>query len=499
MDIKPEIIPNTQSEEGYQFYTKPYEHQRRAFDISKDEIEYALFMEMGTGKTKVLIDNAAYLFQQGKITGLVVIAPKAIYRNWIAEIETHCPIATQVCYYDSYLTSAKLKEIQNFLSSKSINLKVLLVNTEAFSSKKVLPFVYPFVKFNRVMIAIDESTSIKSPTALRTKELIKVGSYAKYRRILTGSPITHSPLDLYSQCMFLSPHLLGFKSFVAFRSRYAVLQQVTMGNRSFHIVSGFQRLEELQVKLKRFSYRVTKTDCLDLPPKVYVTRTVELSDEQNKMYTQMAKFAVLEIERLGLVSAPIILNKLEKLHQIVCGHLKTDTGVTINMPNGRITELLHVLEETSGKVLIWCAYREDVRLIKVALNKAYNEDQSAMYYGDTSQDGREVIRRRFQDPKDPLRFFISTMATGKFGATLTQADVEVYYSNTNNLEYRIQSEDRAHRIGSEIHEKITIIDLVAPKTVDEKYLKNIKKKTDLANEVTDAIKDGSWRQYFNVT
>lgn len=498
MNNQPEVLPNDSGQKNYEFLTKPYEHQLKAFELSKNEHEFAYFMEMGTGKTKVLIDNASYLYQQGKIQGLMVVAPKAIYRNWVQELEIHCPIVDRmVVYYDSYLTAKKERELRNFQASKTPGFKIFLVNTEAFSSKKVLAFANAFARTHRIMMAIDESTAIKSNAATRTKELIKLGMYAKYRRILTGSPITHSPLDLYSQCYFLNPYLLNFRSYVAFRARYAVIQTVTMGNRSFPQITGFQRLDELENKLRKFSFRVKKDDCLDLPPKVYVTRQVELSEDQEKAYLQMSKLAVLELERLGRVSAPIILNKLEKLHQIVCGHVKTDTGVTARLKNGRITALLQLLEEASGKVLIWCAYQEDVRLIREAVAKEYGDRSAACYFGPTSQDEREEIRKRFQDPNDPLRFFISTTATGKFGATLTQANLEIYYSNTHNLEHRIQSEDRAHRIGSEIHEKITIVDLIAPGTVDEKYLKNLKKKSDLANEVTDAIRDGQWRQLFD--
>ena len=172
-------------------------------------------------------------------------------------------------------------------------------------------------------MAVDESTTIKTPTAKRTKAILSLGKLAKYRRILTGSPVTKSPLDLYTQCNFLHEELLGFNSYYTFRNRYAVMRNANFGGRRVQLVAGYQRLDELAKILKPFSDRVLKENCLDLPEKTYIERQVELTDEQKKTYATM-KSAALASLKGKMATAPHVLTQLMRLHQITCGHLKND-------------------------------------------------------------------------------------------------------------------------------------------------------------------------------
>jgi SNF2 family DNA or RNA helicase len=170
-----------------------------------------------------------------------------------------------------------------------------------------------------------------------------------------------------------------------------------------------------------------------------------------------------------------------RLHQIVCGHVKLDNGEVIELPNNRIGELLSVVEETDGKIIIWANYRHDIEAIKLALSKEYGMNSVGMYYGDTDDDERKRVLEEFQKPNSEMRFFVGNPSTGGYGLTLTAAHTMVYYSNSFDLEKRLQSEDRAHRIGQT--KNVTYIDLIAVGTVDEKIVKALRDKIDIATQV----------------
>jgi SNF2 family DNA or RNA helicase len=296
---------------------------------------------------------------------------------------------------------------------------------------------------------------------------------------MTGSPVTKNPLDLYSQCEFLSPWLLNFQSFYAFRNRYAEMKTIHAKGRSIQVVNYFKNLNELSDKLKAFSYRVLKEDCLDLPDKIYIKRSVALTAEQEKLYQQMKTMA-LAILNGKQTTSMTVLTQLMRLHQITCGHFTADDGSTQIVKSNRIDELMNVLEEVEGKVIIWANYQKDMSEIKKAIIKEYGEDSVVDYYGLTAQEDRQANIKSFQEDPD-CRFFVGTPQTGGYGITLTQANTVVYYSNGYDLEKRLQSEDRAHRIGQK--KSVTYVDLISEKTVDEKIVKALRKKINIASEV----------------
>ena len=242
-----------------------------ALSKSWNKREYAYFMEMGTGKSKVLIDNIALLYDRGGINAAIIIAPKGVYRNWSEkEIPIHMPdhVEKRIVVWNPAPNKKQKKALLD-LFEVGVDLKILVINVDAFSTKKGVNFVEKFIMCHNVLIAVDESTTIKNPKAQRTKNLLKLGVNTKYRRILTGCPIAQSPLDLYSQSAFLSKELLGYDSFYSFQNRYAKLFNRKIGQRTFRQVTGYQNLEELTTRLSDFSYRVLKKECLDLPDKVY--------------------------------------------------------------------------------------------------------------------------------------------------------------------------------------------------------------------------------------
>ena len=439
-------------------------------------------MEMGTGKSKVLVDNIAMLYDKGKINAALIIAPKGVYRNWFSgEIPNHLAshIDHKTVLWTATTSKTKDKEYQQ-LFKIDFDLHILVMNVEAFSTKKGLEFATKFINCHKTIMAIDESTTIKTPTAKRTKAILALGKLAKYRRILTGSPVTKSPLDLYTQCNFLHEELLGFNSYYTFRNRYATMIDRNFGGRRVQIVGGYKRLDELADSLKKFSYRVLKEDCLDLPPKVYIQREVELSDEQRQIYSTM-KSAALASLKGKMATAPHVLTQLMRLHQISCGHLKNDDDTITEIKNNRMSELLDVLDEVEGKVIIWANYVYDIKQIVKAISKKFGEDSIVQYYGAIDAETRQKNIVKFQDPDSDARFFVGNPQTGGYGITLTAANNVIYYSNGYDLEKRLQSEDRAHRIGQK--KSVTYVDFITPKTVDEKIVKALRKKMNIATEI----------------
>jgi len=468
--------------ERYPFKNKPFDHQRKYLERFWKRPVAALFADMGTGKSFMVINNIAMLYDVGKINSALVIAPKGVYRNWVdQELPKHLPdhIISRTALWTPSPRKAEKAELDN-LWEVTEDLKILVMNVEALSTAKGMEYAKRFAMFTKCFMAIDESTTIKTPTAKRAKNVVKVGTHALYRRIMTGSPVTRSPMDLYQQCDFLSNDCLDSPSFYAFRARYAILIEKHMGSHSFKKIVGYRKLDELKEKLDRFSYRITKEECLDLPPKVFVKREVQLTKEQMKAYEEMKTLALAMFDK-GLTTTVNALTQLMRLHQITCGHSKLDDGTEISIPTKRTEELLSVIEETSGKVIIWANYRHDIESIKLELQKEYGMAAVGTYYGDTDEEERRRVVREFQDPESELRFFVGNPRTGGYGLTLTAASTVVYYSNSFDLEVRLQSEDRAHRIGQT--KSVTYVDLMVPGTIDEKIVKALRDKIDIANEV----------------
>jgi len=465
----------------YKFKTKPYAHQMTALEKSWNKETYAYFMEMGTGKTKVLIDNLAMLYDKGKVNGALIIAPKGVVGTWYTnELPTHLPnhIENVTVLWQANITK-KQQDTLDTLFQEGEGLHILIMNVEAFSTTKGVEFAEKFLSCHNTLMAIDESTTIKTPAAKRTKNIVKLAEKTKYRRIMTGSPVTKNPLDLFSQCEFLSPWLLDFTSYYSFRNRYAQMKTLHMHGRQIQIVNGFKNLGELSDKLKDFSYRVLKEDCLDLPDKIFIKRQITLSKEQRKLYDQMKKeaLAILNGKQSTTVNT---LTQLMRLHQITCGHFTDDNGQTQAIENNRIKELLSVVEDMDGKAIIWAHYQYDIKNIIAEVEKVYGPGSVVDYYGLTPKEDRQPNIKKFQnDPK--CRFFVGTPATGGYGITLTAANTVIYYSNGYDLEKRLQSEDRAHRIGQK--KPVTYVDINAEDTVDEKIVKALRSKIDIASQV----------------
>ena len=470
---------------NYNFKLPPFNHQVDALDYGWDRTEFGLFMEMGTGKSKVLIDNMGMLYQAGEIDFALVLAPKGVYRNWVAkEIPEHMSddVPHRVIRWVSG-PNKKQKEEMRSVQDDFDGLTIFVMNVEAFSSLKgqtAGEWMGRALGSNG-MIAIDESTTIKNHKAKRTKSLLKIAAKFKFRRLLTGSPVTKSPMDIYSQCEFLRPGLLGFESYYAFQGRYAVVQRKTMGMAAFQQIIGFRNLDELTKRIDQFSFRVLKKDCLDLPEKIYTARYVGMTKEQFDMYEQIRKHAMVLLESGEMSTAPAVITQMLRLQQIMSGHLKTDDGEMLYFPSKRMDALEEIINEHDGKAIIWSRFRHDIMGITKMLNDKFGQGCAASYFGDTSDEDRAAAVLNFQNPDHPLKYFVGNPSTAGYGLTLTEANLVVYYANDFNLETRVQSEDRAHRIGQK--NNVTYIDLITEGSIDEQIVKALRAKIDIGAKV----------------
>jgi len=447
---------------------------------------FALYWEMGLGKTKAIIDEFCGLRMKEKCDCVIVISDKGSYMNWANnELPKHLPtnIKCNVVAWTGSLTQKYQQQVSDAIHRREQVLPVFLFNTESFSGSKTLDIVLDII--SRVCdcyVALDEATSIKNPQAQRTKNLIKVGAnpLMKYSRIMTGTPITQSPLDVFSQYAFMGKGLLGYKDYWAFRARYAIIVTEYAGVRSYQKIVGFQNQDELTARMEVHCSRLTKKECLDLPEKIYITHYVEMTPQQIKAYDEVKKELITQLDE-GTVTAPLAIVGLTKLRQICTGCVITDEGDTKQIPSDRIPVLLRLLDETSGKVIIWCEYQADVEMIMDSLPKG----SAVSYYGETSDEDRAHALEAFvHDPE--VRYFVGTPSTGGKSLTLIVATTVVYYSFGFNLEHYLQSQDRAHRIGQT--SAVTYVHLVCRDRVDEKVLERLRAKEDLSRSVLDNLK-----------
>ena len=483
----------------YVYKTTPFKHQEEVFMQSREKEYYALLMEQGTGKSKVIVDTASYLYAHGKIDMVCVVAPNGVQRNWVInEVPTHCPdyVNAMAAWYNSTPTKKEREAICAVMEHSG--LKVIAINIEALATTKGVAFVKNLLTAFSTLLVVDESSTIKSPKAQRTKNLLKLSQHASYRRILTGTPVTQGPLDVFTQFTFLDPYILRTSSYYAFRNRYAIMKEVRTAGRTFQKPVGYHHLEELTALVAPHSYRALKADCLDLPAKLYAKRYVQLSDAQAKLYRQLKKDVLAELNG-QVMSAPLALTKLLRLQQIVGGFFVPDELVIdesfedgfftvehkdpqpIDEVNPRIESLIDLIGETNGKIIIWARFRAEIAAICKRLQAEFGASSTVEYHGGVDPERRSDNIKSFQNSSD-CRFFVGHVQAGGKGLTLHAATTMIYFSNNFSLEDRLQSEDRAHRIGQT--KNVTYIDFVATDTLDEKIVQALRSKKAIADLIT---------------
>lgn len=488
----------------YLFGTKPFAHQLEGFALSRDKEYFALLMEQGTGKTKLTIDTIGDSYCKGEINAALVIAPNGVHRMWITdEIPTHCPeyIETWEAWYSSQPRAKERDQLKRALAARS-GLKIVSMNVEALATKKGYAFAKEFLIAHKAILVVDESSVIKNHKAIRTKNILKLRTYAVKRRILTGTPVTQGPLDVFTQFNFLDPTILGMSSYYGFRNRYAIMREmqvrVANGTRSFMQIVGYTNMDELKELIAPHSFRVLKSDCLDLPDKLYQKRYVYLSEKQRKIYAQLKKEVMAEFDGT-VMTAPMAMTKLMRMQQVIGGYFTPDVDIltgreippqAIDVKNTRVEALAELVSEIQGKIIIWARFNPERNDIVKRLRDEYGEEAVVEYHGSIDSATRAENVTKFQDPTHPARFFVGNVQAGGKGLTLHQASTVIYFSNNFSLEDRLQSEDRAHRIGQT--KNVTYIDLVAVDTMDYQIVSALRGKKNIADMITGDEPLGSW-------
>lgn len=458
-----------------------YQHQRRALDLMDGRTAFALFMEQGTGKSRVILEDATRLYLRGEIAALLVVAPNGVHAAWEDEAKRWLTIPHAVHVWRGGTSKREQDALARLVTADGV-LRILLMNIEATRTERGFAWAARLLRSAPSMFVVDESTRVKTPSAKQTKACWRLARLAAYRRIATGTPITQSPLDLWAQLRVLDDAPLGFRSFYAFRNRYAIMKERYIpGRKPFKEIVGYQRLEELKQRIAPLSYRITKSECLDLPDKIYERRYVELSPEQRRIYAAIADRVRVEL-RSGRITTAQVLTKLLRLQQVLGGFVHYDDGRTERISDlPRLRVLMEAVEDAPGKVIVWARFVDEIRLLVDTLRERYGHDAVVEYHGSTPHDARREVVRRFQEDS-ACRIFVGQPRCAGIGLTLTAADTVIYYSNDYSLETRLQSEDRAHRIGT--RKSVVYIDLIARGTVDERVVDALRRKRDLAATLT---------------
>lgn len=453
-----ELIPGTK------FHLEPYKHQKVGLALCQRRKNFGLFMEMGTGKTKVILDLLGNYYKDGQVKRpSLIVAPVAVINNWKREAALNQPhlrvVVAQGTQGKKLLAIDQVK--QGLADVVVINYESLWRLAEDFS-------------IEWFAMVLDESTRIKHRGTQQAKAIIKLGRAASKKYIMTGTPAPNSPLELYNQIRFLDESVFG-SSWYAFRDRYAI-----MGGYGGYQVLGWKNLPELTQKLASISYRVLKKDCLDLPEKVYKEYRMPMEKDQAKFYKELADDLITTIAGTDIV-ATVVLAKLTKLRQIASGFVYRDDGATINLDkNPKLDQLEILLQEIAPrhKVVIWTSFREELTLVSAICSKLGLK--WVKLDGTINAKERDNVVQNFQND-ETVRVFIGQQHAGGIGITLTAADYCIFFSNDYSHEIRVQAEDRLHRIGQ--RNQVTYIDLIMKGTLDSTIRRMLTNKEQLAASI----------------
>jgi len=484
--------------------TKGMDHQIVGLARSEGKRNFAFLMEQGTGKTWETLADAERCFIGNKIDALLVVAPNGVHTNWVRrEIPTHLEVPYVAFAWSKKPTTKKDKAAFDRLYGRHYAngmapLRVLSISINQMNTTAGLEAAEEFLRSFKVMMVVDESTRIKNPDAQRTKKVNKAGRLAEARRILTGTPVTKAPTDLFSQFDFLKPGLLGTTSYRAFVAEYSVLMDMgspkgkgliqKMGPRAAfaQIVERddngmpmYKNLDKLAAMIAPHSYRVRKEDCLDLPPKVYQTIYFALEGKQREAYDKLKHdyHYVHDDEDLSFEA----IATRTKLKQVTSGFINIEGNPELVDPgvNPRMDAFKEAIEDIDGQFIVWAMFEEEINQVVAALKDA--GISAVTYYGKTSKEDRERAIDDFQAGK--ITAFVGHAAAAGIGITLTAATTAIYYSCSFDNELRLQSEDRNHRIGTT--KSVNYIDLVAEDTIDEDVVRSLTLKNKIAFEIID--------------
>ncbi|MHA2428476.1 MAG: DEAD/DEAH box helicase [Candidatus Hermodarchaeia archaeon] len=451
-----------------------FPHQIEVFNNAKDKDHYGIFLEQGLGKTRIAIKLLEYHFTNFEIDAVIIVTTKGLMGNWAyTEIPLHSD-----CHNSKYIwnTSSRLPpQHENIMCYFICNIDALIGERIREPLKKF------FSQYKKVAFVLDESTVAKNIKAKRTKNVIALAQRCKYRYIMSGTPITNSPMDLFSQCQILKKGILGHNSLYSFKGVYADEVKMTLGNRSFNKIVGYRNLDDLTRRVQSFSSILKKDDCLDLPDKIYRTVPVDFTPEQSRLYKELSEQAITEIEGHE-VSVVNMLSMITKLLQICAGQMKTEDGSYLMIKNNRMDVLQELVEECPGKTVVWTSFVGTA----IEISKRFDEGAVWLMSG-LSTDQRQAQIDKFREGE--AKVLVANPQSAGHGITLVESSNVIYYSNSWNYEYRAQSEDRTHRIGQK--NSVLYTDLITPNTVEQKVVQLLQNKKELANTVItpEQVKD----------
>ncbi len=472
---------------AFRYKTAPREHQRQAFLLARDRGAFGFFLEQGLGKTKVVLDEAAYLYANGAVDTLLVIAPNGVHAQWLEEqAPEHLPdwVPRKGFVYRSNWTQARRKQCEELFTYHE-GLRIFCVHQDALAVASGISFVERVLfSSEKVMWVIDESLCIKTPGAKRTKTALKLRDRAPVRRILTGTPVGKGVEDLYTQLRFLSDDVHGFTSFYTFRNRYCVTQPVPGAPAGAVKIVGYKNLQELKERMDAWTVRFTAADCLDLPERIYQERRVEMTEEQARMYAQLKEELLTQLDSGEIATADLAVVRLLRLQQILSGHIKDENGLLLPVKTLRPAAVMEIAEQTGPKLLVWARFHHDIELLRATF-KHWNP---VVWYGPTSQDDRKAAKERFiNDPE--CGPFIANPTSAGIGLDGLQkvCHTMCYYNNDFSATTRAQSEARLYRDGQ--RGTVNVIDLVVPNSIDGYILRAHKRKKDIAAEALSLRRD----------
>lgn len=476
-----------------------FEHQRDAvaFLRTKPHPQYAaLDMEMGTGKSRVVLEEAQQRYKMGDINSLLILCPNGVQQNWILdEVSKWVEQPHRAAYYRSAMNAEERRAMDLVHAHPGPILRIWAFNIESLRNKVALGHIRAILKHTECMMVIDESHRIKGHKTAVTKSAHKLAQSAKYRRILSGTMAPNGPLDLWAQYTFLSPHILRYPNFYSFRSAYAQMKTIPVKGRDVNVVVGYRHLDDLSERIDPHTFRAKKSECLDLPERTYETVSVEWGSHQQRMYKQMLEDSVVDLGDVqGASAEEQLLNALDsedkskadnaltkilRLQQITGGWLRGEDGEYHPTNSRKLATLQDRLQDLNGKAIIWANFKPELEAIHKALT-AEDPERAVLYTGDTASGQRYGLVRKFQE-NPRCRYFVGYPGAGGIGINLTAANQVLWYSLMYRLDYYLQANDRAHRIGQ--RSSVTYTHLLIPGTIDAGIYRRLKEKAETMNQL----------------
>jgi SNF2 family DNA or RNA helicase len=454
--------------DDFEYGTAPDTHQRIGFLLGRDLPGFMYFMEPGTGKSKILVDTAAHLYKTGKIKGILIAAENGLHLEWPAEFAKHAPkwLRYRAEIYRSGMGKKRKEAMADLV--KTDCLRLVMLNLEALSHKSGRDFAEWFLKSQPTLFCVDESQLIGVPSSTRTRNAVTLAKLAPYRRILSGTPVAEGIERLYSQCRFTDDNILRLTRYSTFKHYFT--KQVGRWNK----IVGYKNVDELMRRIGPYSYFKEKKDCMDLPERTFERLTVEMSDEQARMYGELKSQYTVEVLEGKWVEAELAVARLVKLQQIASGFVRVEGENVIFSNTPRLKVMVSMAEQARRKIVIWCAFKANVEMIHEALDEG--GIGSALYYGEQDAIENSEALREWRKPTGP-KALVLTLKKGIRGLTMNEADTMFYYSHTWSNEARTQSLERNYRRGQDL--PTTVFDFVAPGTVDVKILRALEKKQSI--------------------